>query len=230
VVPVRLCASARVMRMQPLPDPRLQPHFQLFALVTAGRAADHLTFELEALREHLAVYLELFVGLSAHGFRFEEVFVEISDTELVTRLLRDAGADVLDVRKKARAHNFGGSKALLEGLGLSLPKGRFAEVADVVVAKNLRARLEKIEREVIAPLSALYPAAIYRFDLSRLEGLGYYAGPCLRISATNHTGETFPLADGGFLRWTQALLSDRRERMLASGIGTDLVCTRYRGL
>ena len=33
------------------------------------------------------------------------------------------------------------------------------------------------------------------------------------------------LVDGGFVDWTQRLLSDRKERLLISGIGTERLCT-----
>jgi hypothetical protein len=33
--------------------------------------------------------------------------------------------------------------------------------------------------------------------------------------------------DGGFTAWTQALLSDRKERLLASAFGSELVAKLY---
>lgn len=66
------------------------------------------------------------------------------------------------------------------------------------------------------------------FDLGRLEGLGYYRGPCVRVVARDPSGVVLPLVDGGFLGWTRLLLGDRRERLLATGMGIDLVPLRYR--
>ena len=39
--------------------------------------------------------------------------------------------------------------------------------------------------------------------------------------------ETFNLADGGIVDWTQKLLSDKKERLLISGFGTELFCKSF---
>jgi len=80
---VRLAATARMLRLQPLPHPSFTPHFKQFALVTAGRDAGSHGFELAALREHLAVHLRLFRALAAQRYTFDPVEVAISDTDVV---------------------------------------------------------------------------------------------------------------------------------------------------
>ena len=67
------------------------------------------------------------------------------------------------------------------------------------------------------------------FDPDRREAVGYYDGPMLRISATDGEGITYPLADGGRVDWTQRLLSNRKERLLISGIGISLISARFIG-
>ncbi|MGW4381457.1 hypothetical protein [Kitasatospora sp. NPDC004531] len=52
-VPVRLAASQRVVRAQHFDAPGMLAHFQLFALVTAGRDTGSRTFEQQHLVEHL---------------------------------------------------------------------------------------------------------------------------------------------------------------------------------
>jgi hypothetical protein len=38
------------------------------------------------------------------------------------------------------------------------------------------------------------------------------------------------VADGGFTDWTARLMgNNRKERLLISGIGSELVCKKYRG-
>jgi hypothetical protein len=73
-----------------------------------------------------------------------------------------------------------------------------------------------------------FPEAQLRFNFARLEGLAYYAGPCLRISPATADGQRYPIVDGGFTNWTARLLQDRKERLLTSGIGTEFACFRYR--
>jgi len=43
----------------------------------------------------------------------------------------------------------------------------------------------------------------------------------------NHAGESFMLADGGFVDWTQILLGDTKERLMTSAIGTELICRLF---
>jgi hypothetical protein len=70
---VRLCAVCRVLRLQPFPDePGFSQHFALLALVTAGRSQPSHGFEIEALREHVAVYRKL-LGPVEHVVRLTDV-------------------------------------------------------------------------------------------------------------------------------------------------------------
>jgi len=78
---------------------------------------------------------------------------------------------------------------------------------------------------VLHALAAALPEA--RFDLLRRQGLGYYDGPTLRISAIDREGIAYAIADGGMVDWTQRLLSDRKERLLISGIGLGLLALRF---
>lgn len=72
---LRLCAVARVMRLQPVGDtPGYTPHFRLLGLVSAGRATAEHGFEVAELAEHVRVQLRL---LDAVGLTGE---VELSDT------------------------------------------------------------------------------------------------------------------------------------------------------
>ncbi len=55
-----------------------------------------------------------------------------------------------------------------------------------------------------------------RIDDARTSGRSYYTGASFAIDAGGVN-----LVDGGFTDWTQRLLSDRRERLLISGVGTE---------
>jgi hypothetical protein len=223
----RLCGEHRVLRMQPLPDPRLLPHFRLFALASAGRDGER-PFVLDAAREHLAAYLELFRGLGGLGYALRALAAQVTDTEVVRWLLGRAGLDLEALRSEIRAHHFGGSAAFLASRGVKLPERAEEALAFGDLPVRLRARLERLEAQVCAPLRASHPEVAVGVDLTRLEGLGYYDGLALRVSATNARGERFPLADGGALDWTARLLGDGKERLLASGYGPDLVCVMFR--
>jgi hypothetical protein len=205
---VRLACSHRVIRLQPFDVPGFTAHFRLFALVSAGRDAGSNQFEVRHLTEHVRCYLELCRALNA-----KHPLVEISDLRVTEALLGARGVSRADVRQLVRAHWTGGSKKFLEQRGIELP------VHDP--------RLDWMEQRVFVPLRVEFPEAEFRFDLTRLEGLGYYSGLCLRISPQAADGLRYPVIDGGFTDWTARLLGDRKERLLTSGLGSEFMCRRF---
>jgi hypothetical protein len=60
------------------------------------------------------------------------------------------------------------------------------------------------------------PDVIVDDDPSRTHGRGYYPGACFKLLVDGSE-----VGDGGFVDWTQQLLSDRRERLLISGVSVD---------
>jgi hypothetical protein len=68
--------------------------------------------------------------------------------------------------------------------------------------------------EALRPLLEQIPGA--RIDDERESARTYYRGASFGIDA-----DGVNLVDGGFTDWTQALLSDRKERLLVSGVGTE---------
>jgi hypothetical protein len=80
-----------------------------------------------------------------------------------------------------------------------------------------------IEGGVIELMSLRHPGIELKLDPERQVGRGYYAGLCFWVHGTTQ-GRRLQLADGGCTNWTQALLSDRKERLLISGMGSELLC------
>jgi hypothetical protein len=56
-------------------------------------------------------------------------------------------------------------------------------------------------------------------DPDRQAGRGYYRDLCWKVHAVD--GERFEVADGGFVDWTQRLLSNAKGRLLISGLGIE---------
>lgn len=228
--PIRLASSQRAIRLQPFDVAGYVPHFRLFSMVSAGRDTGSQAFELQHLGEHLRFYLRLFRALAEHGFRLEAPFVEISDTRIVQDLLTAHGVSPTDVRESIRAHRLGGSEQFLAERGIMLPNavedpGR--ELPATLSGPSLE-RLARLNSNLLEALRGEFPEARFRFNFTRLEGLHYYRGFCLRISPLAPDGVRYPVADGGFTDWTARLLQNKKERLLTSGIGTEFVCFRYR--
>jgi hypothetical protein len=210
---VRLCASHRVIRLQPFDVPGYSPHFRLFALLTAGRDTGSFRFETANLVEHVRVYLLMFRMLTGVGFALRNPLVEFADMSAVEAELEAAGITREEVRKSVRAHQLGGSERFLRERGI-------AALTD--------ARRPQLEADVIASLRDEFPEAEFRVNQQRLEGLGYYCSFTLRISPQAPDGRRYPIVDGGFTDWTARLLGNRKERLLISGIGSEFVCKTYR--
>jgi hypothetical protein len=81
-----------------------------------------------------------------------------------------------------------------------------------------------LEERVLAPLVLRFPALAVGLDPQREAGRGYYSPFCFQLFA----GEdgTF-LADGGLTSWTRQLLSNEKERLMISGIGSERICSLY---
>jgi hypothetical protein len=224
---VRLCCSQRLVRLQPFDEPGYSPHFRLFALVSAGRDTGSHAFEIQHLGDHIRFYLLLFAALNEQGFSFREPLVEISDTTVVEALLRNSGIAPQELRRSVRAHVLGGSERFLAERGVKLPEA-IEDPALELPGGTPYFRLARLKTELIEKLRHEFPEAQFRFNLARLEGLGYYRGLCLRISPIAPDGNRYPITDGGFTDWTARLLEDRKERLLATGIGTEFACVKYR--
>ncbi|HEY3738215.1 MAG TPA: hypothetical protein VGL53_00150 [Bryobacteraceae bacterium] len=210
---VRLCASHRVIRLQPFDVPGFSPHFRLFAMISAGRVAPSNGFEASELLEHCAAYLRLFRMLNEAGFSISDPLVEFTDLHQVESALAAAGVTHADVRESIRAHQPGGTERFLADRGITLAKD---------------AQHSLLDTRVITPLRTEFPEVEFRVNLARLEGLGYYRGFALRISPRAPDGMRYPVGDGGFTDWTARLLGNRKERLLISGIGTEFLCKKYR--
>lgn len=88
-------------------------------------------------------------------------------------------------------------------------------------------RAALLEEHLLAPLRAEFPGIDCGWNDSRATGRGYYRSVCVHLAALAPTGEWVNLVDGGAVDWTARLLSDAKERLVISGIGSDRVCTVF---
>ncbi len=221
----RYCTSARVLRF-PIPKQEgYTAHFKLFSLVSAGRNTAGNSFAISALREHVEFYLNLFNKLKESDFHFENTKVEISDTRIVEHLCQTANINRDDIRSRVRAKDSNSSIALLEEYSDIWPSNcTYNELQSYNLPQQLIKQLELLEEKIIAPIKEQYKNTQVQLNLHRLTGLGYYSGPCFHLKSTNKEGNEFMLADGGMVNWTQTLLNDKKEHLMTSAIGTELLC------
>lgn len=229
--PTRLCTAQRVVRFPTPNKPGFTPHFKLWSMVSAARDRGSFSTETAALEEHLDFYLRFLSDLSQNGFSFTDIEVELSDTRVVAHLCKRAGVPSEEIRASVRAHDSGSSIRLLEKYATPWP-GSITdadEFARFGLPHPLVVQMELLEQQVFGPLRQKHPSIPMRFNFHRLNGVGYYEGPCLHLKTKLPGGEGFVgLADGGFVDWTRRMLGDGKERLLTSAIGIEMICRLFR--
>ena len=75
---------------------------------------------------------------------------------------------------------------------------------------------------VIGALRGDHPDAEFVIDQQRESGRGYYRNVCFKLFV-RVADEWLDIGDGGDVDWTARLLSDRRERLFISGVGSERV-------
>jgi hypothetical protein len=82
-------------------------------------------------------------------------------------------------------------------------------------------RHDRLKTEVLEKLAPEHPGVDFDFDQNRESGRGYYLSAGFQIFASDSAGENYFIVDGGFTDWTQQYLSNRKERLLISGFGSE---------
>lgn len=113
---------------------------------------------------------------------------------------------------------------LLFHLRLMTEKSAF-EFHDVeVLVLPIETRLEDRVKNLLDRLSTVFTNANFQIDRERTNGVGYYDMLCFTINAANvKKGEKLHLVDGGLTDWTQRLMSNKKERLMISAIGSERV-------
>jgi len=231
---VNLCTSHRMVRLQQFEkETGFTPHFRAFAMCTAGRDVGFEKFEIENLTKHLSIYLDLLESFNKNGYFAHDIEVAISDIRITETLISYHGINRVELAKKTQSRSFN----LFQQYNIHLPENIIDLEGDLTKEniskygygmKKSVELLSKIKKEVVDPLKPSYPRVNFRFDLSRIAGIGYYNSLCFKISAKNKEQISFPLVDGGLSDWTQKLLNSRKERLLTSGVGSEFFCRNFK--
>lgn len=227
----RLITNQRVVRF-PVPDTAgYTAHFKLLALVTAHRNEGSLTRETETLFEQINFYLDYLNALKERGFAFSKLVLHFSDTRLLGHLTANAGITESVIKARVRVRDPEGAKTLLKEFGADWPEViQDPEELEPWIAetpeypqKHLLIQMQLLEDNVLAKLRQRHANLETGFNLHRLTGIHYYEGPCFHLKALAPDGTSLiMLGDGGYVNWTKRLLSDSRERLLTSALGTEL--------
>lgn len=80
---------------------------------------------------------------------------------------------------------------------------------------------EKFEAEIFNPISERHPEVELNFDKDKSNKINYYSTCRFQIHIRDKQDQNYLIVDGGFTDWTQQLLSNKKERLLISGFGTE---------
>lgn len=92
---------------------------------------------------------------------------------------------------------------------------------------SLQAHVALIERQLLSAVRSEFEDVEAGFDPGRTKGRGYYSDLCFHIHATSPSGQRLELVDGGSVNWTQKFLSNAKERLVISGIGSERLCAEF---
>lgn len=101
---------------------------------------------------------------------------------------------------------------------------------------SIRVRVIAYEPAVLSHLKAMTleqsaaGSSMLTIDLDQdtARRSNYYTGLRFQIYATDRGGKQYMLADGGLTNWTQQLLSNKKEQLLTSGMGTERLLSCFR--
>lgn len=83
----------------------------------------------------------------------------------------------------------------------------------------------QLEQQLLAPLRDGLGVEC-GVDPDRQTGRGYYRDLCMKVYASTADGDEIEIGDGGSVDWTQRLLSNSKERLVISGLGSERICDR----
>jgi hypothetical protein len=100
-----------------------------------------------------------------------------------------------------------------------------APIASLIVKlAPLGTNAEEVVADTATVLQSQFSDFAVVLDRERKTGINYYETACFGISVSDSEGQELNLADGGFVDWTKTLLSNKKERLIVSGIGTERLC------
>ncbi len=167
-------------------------------LGTSHRQLRAQKFEGPASFQHFSIFTLCTAGRDEGSFKFETEAL-LEQVDFYVRLLDKAGE-----------------------LGYTIKDIRVS-----ITALDER-RVDTLQASVIDALSAKHPHIRVQFDQDRQSGRRYYTDTCFTIHAVNPAGDDLLLVDGGLTTWTQQLLSNRKERLMTSGLGSERLCACFK--
>ncbi len=225
--PVHLNTTGRVLRLQPFDEDKgYMQHFCIFALCSGGlRTPSGEKFATPTMRMHIKMLLDVILALHENGHKSQNITVKISDIQFLEDLIVGLKLPREQIVKNTLCDEFD----LFDEFGVQFPKEvEHADDLEASMFENVGITDHKeyyasMEQRIMTPLRRMYPQVRFCFNFNRKAGLGYYPHLCFHIFATNKEDDVVQLSDGGIMDWAAKLLDNKKEAMVASVIGGELM-------
>lgn len=200
-------------------------HFNLFGLCSGGRNLKSKALAIEWIGKHIAILLDMLMALEKSGYLFNDISVSISDIRFIEQIASSLKIPREAIIRQSTDEDFN----LFREFKIDFPEE--VETISSISAENFlrngltdqTAYFSHLENGIISPIRQRYQNVKFCFDFSRKDGLGYYPHICFHIFAIDHNGRRVQLADGGAVDWLAKFLNNRKEAMVTSGIGSELI-------
>ncbi len=223
---IHLATNQRTLRLQQYEKGSgFTSHFKVFAMCSAGKNEGSEIFESRVLYDHLSTYLKFLQRLNNSGIKINDVAVAIADIRISEKIIAKNELNRKEIGRHTRERELrpiNEVKGKLLSYYDNLDELDKQVVADYGIENNIYT-LRRYDDILLSQLRREFPHVHFVFEMGRTGGIGYYQDIVVKIEAINSQGQKFQIADGGFVDWTQKLLSNKKERLLTSGIGTEYV-------
>ncbi|GHJ45899.1 hypothetical protein Cs7R123_32410 [Catellatospora sp. TT07R-123] len=225
----------RELRTQAHEQPGFTSHFRALSLVSTESTRDSTAFKAAHFARHVGIYLDILDETTSLGYRSESVTVALSNLRILELVIRNERLDRAAIMRHTQTPGF----SVMGRFGIPLPRSVRLDELPALTADlpseftYLRRALRYLETVFEPTRNALEdrPGAAKTnivVDLDRHAGMGYYEDACVKISASNELGETFPLVDIGTNTWLTMITNDRSDRLMTGGMGTELFIKKFR--
>lgn len=222
--PVRLASNTRITRGQVFEEgSKFLPHFKIFGQVSIGaQERGDNTGELETIVSHLSSEVDIMDAVKATDrSRIDNLQIRIGSMAFLQGLINDGKVDSEDLRR----HTYSEGYSYIAVNQLDIPETLpFRNgVGDQLQELGLKQEVRLMQR--FADILELRRPDVFdraQLYLGRTAGVGYYKHICYDLAATNDSGVTIPVADGGSTSWAALATNNRAMYTVASAIGTEL--------
>jgi hypothetical protein len=225
----------RELRTQAHEQPGFTAHFHALSLVSAAKASNPDEFKSDSFARHISTYLDIMSVAKDVGYEAQKIEVAFSNIRVMELLIKNRGLDRATLMRHTQTPGF----SAIDTFGVPLPK-KASHIEMVALAEDLPEEVEYLRRplrytarifqKISEAIQSRYTdqQVVTSFDLDRHAGIGYYQDACVKISASNNSGETYPLVDIGTSDWLAKITNQRSDRLITGGMGTELFMKKFK--